>query len=229
MSDELRLELRTKNNRLWHVVFDAYESVSEFCRVHDLSQQTVGAYINLTENPYSTRIFDEDKNHLKHQRRRASGVLEVARKLRPSAARIASIANMLPEDLFPPDLYALAGLGETLIAEVPLAQFKGLAAAKRLSLPPAQDDTVLQQELSAGIRGAIDSLPLREAKVIRLRFGINDEEREYTLDEVGKILNVSRARVCAIEAKAMRHLRHPQRTRPIRGFLDLKAIGGRTS
>jgi RNA polymerase primary sigma factor len=75
----------------------------------------------------------------------------------------------------------------------------------------------------AGLRGAtkdaLATLTPREAKVLRLRFGI-EMESDRTLEEVGKQFNVTRERIRQIEAKALRKLRHPSRSERLRTFLD---------
>jgi len=67
----------------------------------------------------------------------------------------------------------------------------------------------------------LDTLTEREEKVLRLRFGIGDGYPR-TLEEVGTIFNVTRERVRQIEAKALRKLRHPTRSRKLKSFLDLR-------
>ena len=59
----------------------------------------------------------------------------------------------------------------------------------------------------------------REAKVLRMRFGI-DMNTDHTLEEVGKQFDVTRERIRQIEAKALRKLRHPSRSEKVRSFLD---------
>ena len=75
----------------------------------------------------------------------------------------------------------------------------------------------------AGLRGAtkdaLATLTPREAKVLRMRFGI-EMESDRTLEEVGKQFNVTRERIRQIEAKALRKLRHPSRSERLRTFLD---------
>ena len=65
----------------------------------------------------------------------------------------------------------------------------------------------------------LDSLTAREAKVLRMRFGI-DMNTDHTLEEVGKQFDVTRERIRQIEAKALRKLRHPSRSDPLRSFID---------
>ena len=79
----------------------------------------------------------------------------------------------------------------------------------------AASHTLLKEQLS----GVLKSLTPREEKVLRLRFGLEDG-RPRTLEEVGKEFNVTRERIRQIEAKALRKLRHPSRSKKLRDFLD---------
>ncbi|PKO57132.1 MAG: RNA polymerase sigma factor RpoD, partial [Betaproteobacteria bacterium HGW-Betaproteobacteria-21] len=78
----------------------------------------------------------------------------------------------------------------------------------------------------SGLRDAtgevLDSLTPREAKVLRMRFGI-EMNTDHTLEEVGKQFDVTRERIRQIEAKALRKLRHPSRSEKLRSFLDSDA------
>ena len=75
--------------------------------------------------------------------------------------------------------------------------------------------TLLKEQLDE----VLDTLTKREQKVLRLRFGMNDG-RARTLEEVGKEFDVTRERIRQIEAKALRKLRHPSRSRKLRDYLD---------
>ncbi len=79
----------------------------------------------------------------------------------------------------------------------------------------AASHTLLKEQLS----GVLKSLTPREEKVLRLRFGLEDG-RPRTLEEVGKEFQVTRERIRQIEAKALRKLRHPSRSKKLRDFLD---------
>ncbi len=79
----------------------------------------------------------------------------------------------------------------------------------------AASHTLLKEQLSTVLK----SLTPREEKVLRLRFGLEDG-RPRTLEEVGKEFNVTRERIRQIEAKALRKLRHPSRSKKLRDFLD---------
>ena len=80
-----------------------------------------------------------------------------------------------------------------------------------------------QEMLKDKIENVLESLTYREREIIKLRYGIGDGYT-YTLEDVGKIFKVTRERVRQIEAKAVRKLQHPIRSRKLEGFLD--GIGG---
>ena len=75
--------------------------------------------------------------------------------------------------------------------------------------------TLMKEQLM----NVLDTLTPREEKVLRLRFGL-DDGRQRTLEEVGKEFNVTRERIRQIEAKALRKLRHPSRSKKLKDFLD---------
>jgi RNA polymerase primary sigma factor len=80
-------------------------------------------------------------------------------------------------------------------------------------------DTATNAGLSESTRDILSSLTPREAKVLRMRFGI-DMNTDHTLEEVGKQFDVTRERIRQIEAKALRKLRHPSRSEQLRSFID---------
>lgn len=80
------------------------------------------------------------------------------------------------------------------------------------------EDMLIAKDGADYIRSILDSLTPREAKVLRLRFGI-DMPSEYTLEEVGVMFNVTRERIRQIEAKALRKMRHPARSDKLKTLL----------
>jgi RNA polymerase primary sigma factor len=80
-------------------------------------------------------------------------------------------------------------------------------------------DSVSFIMLKEQLLGVLDTLTPREEKVLRLRYGI-DDGKPRTLEEVGKEFNVTRERIRQIEAKALRKLRHPSRSKKLKDFLD---------
>ncbi len=84
---------------------------------------------------------------------------------------------------------------------------------------PAPQDAASHTLLKEQLAEVLDTLTPREEKVLRLRFGLEDG-RSRTLEEVGKEFNVTRERIRQIEAKALRKLRHPSRSKKLKDFLD---------
>jgi len=85
------------------------------------------------------------------------------------------------------------------------------------ALAPAE--AASHQLLKEQVEDVLDSLTERERKVLQLRFGL-DDGRSRTLEEVGKEFHVTRERIRQIEAKALRKLRHPSRSRKLKDYLD---------
>jgi RNA polymerase primary sigma factor len=83
----------------------------------------------------------------------------------------------------------------------------------------APADAAVYASLRGVTKDILDSLTPREAKVLRMRFGI-EMNTDHTLEEVGKQFDVTRERIRQIEAKALRKLRHPSRSERLRSFLD---------
>lgn len=84
---------------------------------------------------------------------------------------------------------------------------------------PAPDNMATQAMLKRQLNEVLSTLTPREEKVLRLRFGL-DDGRTRTLEDVGKEFNVTRERIRQIEAKALRKLRHPSRSRRLKDYLD---------
>ena len=83
----------------------------------------------------------------------------------------------------------------------------------------APADAAQQSSLTEITKEVLDSLTPREAKVLRMRFGI-EMSTDHTLEEVGRQFDVTRERIRQIEAKALRKLRHPSRSDKLKSFLE---------
>ena len=86
----------------------------------------------------------------------------------------------------------------------------------------APNDAAVYASLRGVTKDVLDTLTPREAKVLRMRFGI-EMNTDHTLEEVGKQFDVTRERIRQIEAKALRKLRHPSRSERLRSFLDTES------
>jgi RNA polymerase primary sigma factor len=80
-------------------------------------------------------------------------------------------------------------------------------------------EAAIQANLRQSCTAVLSTLSPREERVLRMRFGIG-MNTDHTLEEVGQQFNVTRERIRQIEAKALRKLKHPSRSRKLRSFLD---------
>jgi RNA polymerase primary sigma factor len=103
---------------------------------------------------------------------------------------------------------------ETPIGEEEDSHLGDFIPDQKIALP---DDMAMNQNLTETTRQVLKSLTPREERVLRMRFGIG-ERRDHTLEEIGQDFDVTRERIRQIEAKALRKLRHPTRSKQLRSF-----------
>ena len=108
---------------------------------------------------------------------------------------------------------------EPVSLETPIGEDSHLGDFIQDDNVPVPAEAAAQTLLKEQLDEVLDTLTEREQKVLRLRFGMNDG-RARTLEEVGREFDVTRERIRQIEAKALRKLRHPSRSRKLRDYLD---------
>lgn len=134
---------------------------------------------------------------LSRELRRAPTNTELAAGMNISVDDLQRLLNALPEPL---SIYRPVGDE----GDEELAGF----VEDRLAMQPEQ--TVAERVMKAEVMSVLDGLPAREKEILRLRYGLGDDERPHTLDEVGRSLGLTRERVRQLEARALRKLREPQ-------------------
>jgi RNA polymerase sigma factor (sigma-70 family) len=198
--NEYRIKVTVRNNLILNAIENAgYRSVSEFCRAVNLPKTALTELIAMRKPP-----LNQNGEFSEH----AKALMEEL--------------CALPTDLWTSEQLTLKLKRNTAQRDVSSEGMRaalGMHAEEMLELmrPDDPDEAVLKHEMVTVIEAKLDSLSPREAKMLRLRFGIGCEE--HTLEEVGKVLDVTRERARQIEAKALRNLKHPSRSDELRQLL----------
>ena len=135
----------------------------------------------------------------------------------PTAEEIAEVMNIAPDKV----REILRVAQEPVSLETPIGEEEDSHLGDFIPDEEAQvpAEAAYQSLLREQLSEVLSTLTPREEKVLRLRFGLEDG-RPRTLEEVGKEFNVTRERIRQIEAKALRKLRHPSRSKRLKDFLD---------
>ena len=135
---------------------------------------------------------------------------EIAKRMHTTADKVSKALNLIQQPIS-----LEAPIGETGEAQV------GDFIEDQSTVSPAE--RVIHSNARDVAGDVLQTLSPREEKVIRLRFGLDADGRERTLEEVGEDFNVTRERIRQIEVKALRKLRHPSRARVLKSLLEVKA------
>jgi RNA polymerase sigma factor (sigma-70 family) len=188
----IRVEVKVKNNILYRAIFKEFKSVSEFCLVHALNNGDIGRLLALKEHP-------------KHSQTGA---------WRVHALKAADALRRHPEDLFPEELYASIESPKEAVIEVGLNEVRNLMVGRGGSCPEIGlvENNLLRDEIDK----VLSELEPREKEIIERRYFMFQ-----TLTEAGKAMRpkITPERVFQIEAKAIRKIRHPRRSRRLRDFI----------
>lgn len=146
---------------------------------------------------------------------------------REPVAKLSAFLGCMPEELYPPQ-HLEAPLRKNRVAfQANLEEIESIAAlgASLRTLAIPAEETMIREQAVASVRQALGMLPPRLERILRIRFGIDCEEK--TLTEIGEMWGITRSRVAQIEAKAMRMLKHPCRGKILREALEPLGCEGR--
>lgn len=134
---------------------------------------------------------------------------------RPIAIRIATALDALPEQIWPDHLVEIRKKTEWTFeaSQEDLALF--------VEAPAQPDDMLIEDEARQEIRRALATLAPREEKVLRMRFGLDNDD-EMTLRQIGDDFEVGHERIRQIEAGALRKLRHPSHAKHLRDYITFR-------
>jgi RNA polymerase primary sigma factor len=105
---------------------------------------------------------------------------------------------------------------ETPLGEEEDSRLGDFIEDKKIAAPR---EATVNQDLREQTKQVLSTLTPRQEKIVRMRFGI-EEKADHTLDEVGRDYNLTRERIRQIEAKALRKLRHPSRSKKLKTFIE---------
>lgn len=201
-----RIHARIKNNRLWSALREAFPDA--------LTQTAMAERVGITNSLLGDLLNLRTWPGAKERHNRWGSRWWPDSPWTEAARRIADAVGSTPEYLFDAGLYGQPARPIEIAIDRP-----ALVASGLLQLPPAPDDCVEQQEIARAIQEALGTLSPREQTVLIHRRGLNGEP-EKSLEEIGELLSVTYERVRQIEAKAMRKLRQPSRSKILRHHVD---------
>ena len=196
---DFRVEVKIRNNRIFSRVMERWGSISLFSLCTGLTYVTILQYIGFKINPI--RKLNKKLKHF--------SVYKGDLPWKNTAIQIADVLNCSVLDLWP-DEYFREIRNNKYFFEADKEDMLNLPYEDRVLLmqgKPALSDFNIEN-----IDNVLKTLTPREEKIIKLRFGLNEGER-YTFEAIANIEGISRKRIRQIEAKALRKLRHPSRSR----------------
>ena len=191
---DYRLEIKIKNNYLYEKMQEqGISTAAELARVVGLGPSVIGDILNLKVTPYTNKGT-----------------------VRSSIQSLCDFFSCNPEDLFPAQhIFDPLTVNQGAIQ----ANIGELMSSNLLESAHNPDLLVEITEQKEALEKTLDQLTLREKKVLEVRYGLGDEEG-CTLKEAGIKFGVRAERIRQIEAKALRKLRHPDRTKHLRLALE---------
>ena len=177
-------------------------------------KQSITRYIDDCENTIRIPVHLHQRiNFIKRKKQELSNVLQ----REPSLDELAEVCDMEPDKI----LEILKRDKNVVSLDTPIKEDEDSSLVEFIPSDANLDDVVIhaveQKNLREKIEELLTGLNDQEQKVLRMRFGLDDDDPK-TLEEIGKVLGVTRERIRQIEAKAIRKLRHPSRLKQLKNF-----------
>lgn len=192
MVNEYRIRVTVRNNLILTAIEKAgYKSQSAFCKEAGMPATALSELITMRKPP-----------------------LTLLGEFSDAAKKLMEVLCLAPTDLWTSEQLTLHLKSNSAEREVNLDGMRaalGINTEEALLLvAPSPEEVMEEKDIQKLIEEQLASITPREEKVLRLRYGIGCEE--HTLEETGQVLEVTRERIRQIECKALRKLKHPQRT-----------------
>jgi hypothetical protein len=201
----VRVEIKIKNNILYSLICDNYNSIKSFCEKEKLSYSLVINYVSLNYNPYK---FNKDN-------------VQVYSK---TAISISEIFKLTPDIIFPIDLYKIEKNKMIITSDINMIQHN-----KELKMIESNPEYILEKkEFLQDINDILKSLKYRERLAIEMRHGLNGY-KESSFEEISKIIINDRTGEQGVSItiarntynKAMKKLRHPSRSSKLQDYIKI--------
>ena len=195
--DEYRVDVRVKNNLILTAIANAgYKSISQFCDDNGLLKTSIFAFINLKETPL-----------------RQDGTFTA------QAQKLMDALCALPEDLWTQDQMYSSLNSNLKSMTMNETQLEILTYGNRTE-PKTLEDFAETTQIRKVVNEVLDTLTPREAKVLRLRNGMDDNSEGMTLEEVADKFHITRERIRQIEAKGLRKMRERGRVEILKPIIE---------
>jgi len=200
MVNEYRVKVTVKNNLILTAIENAgYKNPSAFCREAGMTQTALGNLIAMRSPP-----------------------LTAMGEFSEGAKKLMEVLCLAPTDLWTSEQLTLRLRHNSVERDMNLDGMRaalGVNAEEALRLiATTPEEAMEEKDIQNLITEQLDSITPREAKVLRLRYGIGCHE--HTLEETGEVLEVTRERIRQIEIAALRKLKHPQRSVVLRQLTE---------
>lgn len=190
---DYRVEVRVKNNLLYNAIMSEYKSVAEFCRIAHINYVSISDLINMKVKS----IYKSDSNELKS-----------------IVKRLCELLGKSVGELFPPQYYLERNVAVREMDKEDLVSLESCPELLNLPAPDIMVEDTKLDEMKDRLNAVISTLSPREQEVIHSRY-YNEETYHSIADRLGVVTE----RVRQIEKKALSKLRHPSRSRCLKGYL----------
>jgi len=196
MAKDFRVEVKVKNNKLLEQIEKAgFESLADFSRKTGISQGLIGDYVNMRESALANNG-----------------------QYRSTVLKISEALKCMPEDLFPAaQMTQKLETNKQHFTANESELFDLTSSLRSAAMSPER--RLIHEDANRVVKQVLLTLTPREQRILDLRFGLTSGE-EQTLDQVADQFGVGRERVRQMQAKAMRKMKHPKRSRELREYYD---------
>ncbi len=193
--EEYRVDIKVRNNLILTKIEQlGFSSPYDFCKSTNISYVSLLRFLNMKES-----IFDKYG------------------KIKYSIHKLCETLKCIPEEIFSANQMEASLKDNKRSVQMGEAEVKFLM--EQTNHQKLLEDQYQEKQLSSTIEDVLNTLPDREKMVIQMRRGLGDYGHEHTFIEIGKVMNITPARVRQVEERALRRLRHPMRSNRLKEFL----------